>query len=67
MSEVQDDYINIALWKTKAGVQRANVWSAADSVGATTGYSYGNGTGNPVIGYATVDGAQGYIETAQKK
>jgi hypothetical protein len=66
-SEVQDDHMNIGLWKTKTGVKRVNMQTGTDSVISGTGYSYGNGTGNPVVGYATVDGTQGYIETAQKQ
>jgi hypothetical protein len=65
--EVQDDYINIGLWKTKAGVQRTVVRTLPGTLGADQGTSYGNGTANPVVGYAIVDGTQGYIETAQKK
>jgi large repetitive protein len=69
-SEVQDDHTNIGLWKNKSGEQRTNVASSNDSgidSNVTTGYSYGNGTANPVVGYATVEGTQGYIETAQKQ
>ncbi len=66
-SEVQDDHMNIGLWKTTAGVKRANVQTGTDSIASATGYSYGNGTANPVVGYATVAGTQGYIETAQKQ
>ena len=64
-SDVQDDHMNIGLWKTTAGVQRATVKTGTDSIDSASGYSYGNGTANPVVGYATVDGTQGYIETAQ--
>jgi hypothetical protein len=68
-SEVQDDHMNIGLWKTKTGVKRTSVGGASttDSIGETSGYCYGNGTANPVVGYATVNGTQGYIETAQKQ
>lgn len=69
-SEVQDDHMNIGLWKNKSGKQRTNVASGSDSgidTDVTSGYSYGNGTANPVVGYATVKGTQGYIETAQKQ
>ena len=66
-SEVQDDHINIGLWKTTAGVKRTNVQTGTDSIASATGYSYGNGTANPVVGYAMVNGTQGYIETAQKQ
>lgn len=71
-SDVQDDHTNIGLWKTKTGVKRVNVAgtnssSYADSIASATGYSYGNGTANPVVGYATVVSTQGYIETAQKQ
>ena len=31
------------------------------------GITYGNGTANPVLGYAIVEGTQGYIEVAQLK
>ncbi|HOS34791.1 MAG TPA: hypothetical protein PKW72_03150, partial [Treponemataceae bacterium] len=67
ISEVQDDHINIGLWKTKAGVKRTSVYTATSTIGVTSGTAYGNGTANPVVGYAIVDGTQGYIETAQKK
>ncbi|HQB88467.1 MAG TPA: hypothetical protein PLJ76_05590, partial [Treponemataceae bacterium] len=67
ISEVQDDHINIGLWKTKAGVKRTSVYTATSNIGVTSGTAYGNGTANPVVGYAIVDGTQGYIETAQKK
>jgi large repetitive protein len=68
-SEVQDDHTNIGLWKTTSGTKRTKVkgGSSYDSIDVTTGYSFGNGTVNPVVGYATVDGTQGYIETAQKQ
>ena len=66
-SEVQDDHTNIGLWKTTAGVKRENVYKGTDSLGETEGTIYGNGTANPVIGYATIEGTQGYIETAQMK
>jgi hypothetical protein len=64
-SEVQDDHMNIGLWRTTAGVKRVNVQTGTDSIGSPSGYSYGNGTANPVVGYATVVSTQGYIETAQ--
>jgi hypothetical protein len=66
-SEVQDDHINIGLWKTTAGVQRTTVGTGTESIGTNSGTAYGNGTGNAVVGYATVIGTQGYIETAQKQ
>lgn len=72
-SEVQEDHINVALWKKKAGVKRSNVKGTADNmtdnVSAKVGKTYGNGTANPVVGYAVVDdtGVQYYVETAQLK
>ncbi|HPS44782.1 MAG TPA: hypothetical protein PK542_09875, partial [Treponemataceae bacterium] len=71
-SSVQDDHINIGLWKTQAGAKRLNPTqtgtdSVSGAIGSTTEVSYGNGTTNPVVGYAIVNGTQGYIETAQKQ
>ena len=48
------------------------VYSQPRSGGSNTGYRtgghvYGNGTKNPILGYAITNGASGYIETAQMK
>lgn len=71
-SEVQDDHINIGLWKTKSGEKRKTVYTSVGTVdidknGKEDGITYGNGTANPVLGYAIVEGTQGYIEVAQLK
>ncbi len=67
--------MNVAVWKD------SSTWSLQNSVtgtksGAHSGASYdatcwdrafGNGTANPVLGYAIKTGTTGFIETAQKR
>ncbi|UTC64750.1 Ig-like domain-containing protein [Treponema sp. OMZ 788] len=75
-SRVQQDNINVGIWKTSGGVIKDSkiVTSpgAQPSIGTsssdkTNGTIYGNGTANPVLGYAIRQAMNGYIETAQKK
>ena len=65
-SYVCEDNINVAVWKDKTtGVikkSKTGTFSNGD-----TGTSYGNGTSQFVLGYATEEGVNGYIETAQLK
>lgn len=71
-SRMRDDYVNVGLWKTALGEKTAptalyanyatNSYQTGD-----TGYCYGNGSANPVMGYAIRVGTTGYIETAQMK
>ncbi|ULQ58821.1 Ig-like domain-containing protein [Brucepastera parasyntrophica] len=67
--------MNVAVWKN------SSTWVLENSITGTkagahsgAGYTatcwdrvYGNGTNNPVMGYAIRVGTNGYIETAQKK
>ncbi len=77
-SKVSVDHINVGVWKDSDG--KLN-WSTKDgnapdssnsNVGTTApgtndGKVYGNGSKNPVLGYAITQGSKGYIETAQMK
>ncbi len=67
-------YINIGLYKdTTTG--KAKVMSGTDVAytntdglkSENTSKTYGNGTANPVLAYATRVGTRGHLETAQKK
>lgn len=58
------DRINVALWKDGTGTIKDSVNGTSNS-STTTGTCYGNGTNNPVFGYAIKEGTSGYIETAQ--
>lgn len=73
------DRINVGVWKTDgvktdslppdsttAGVSYYSNTGAVNS-SASHGKVYGNGTDNPVLAYRYEDGADGYVETAQKK
>ena len=81
-SKVSVDHVNVGVWKdsngkinwsTKDGNEPAssnigtNTFKAG--TGSTTSYGtvWGNGTANPVLGYAITKGSSGYIETAQMK
>ena len=82
-SKVSIDHINIGVWKTEDGEltysttdgnapNGTNIGSKEYTAGAgayvnSCGTVYGNGTKNPVLGYAITEGALGYIETAQMK
>ncbi|MEL3906751.1 MAG: Ig-like domain-containing protein [Treponema sp.] len=63
---VQQDNINVGVWKTAGGVIKNSVTGANNS-GTENGTVHGNGTDNPVLGYAIRQAMNGYIETAQKK
>ncbi|MBR4789393.1 MAG: hypothetical protein IK024_00720 [Treponema sp.] len=82
-SKVSIDYINIGTWKDANGkltysttdgnepgasnIGKNSFQPGANSDVESYGMVYGNGTKNPVLGYAITQGASGYIETAQKK
>ena len=72
LSDVRSDNINIALWKNRAnGVINytptvANTITASDPT-ATGSTVLPNGKSEVIVGYATVRGTTGYIETAQRK
>lgn len=67
-------YVNIGMWKDGT-TGKAKVMSGTDvgytnenGLGSTnTSSVYGNGTANPVLGYATRVGTRGHLETAQMK
>ena len=61
-SDIQEDHTNIGLWKDSEGKRRSSV-----GVVVNNGQTSGNGTNNPVVGYATVIGIRGFIETAQMR
>lgn len=67
--------MNVGVWKDKDSWQIKNSVTGANT-GSHSGSSYGatcwdkvygNGTANPIMGYAIKSGAAGYIETAQMK
>ena len=70
-SRLRDDYINVGLWKDTDGKIKAPDASKSSaktsSQSGDTGYCYGNGTANAVLGYAIKVGTLGYVETAQMK
>ena len=72
-SKLLHDHINIGVWKNDNGVLEASVEgekqfsSAAGSSSNSYGTVWGNGTSNPVLGYATKSGSIGFIETAQMR
>ena len=67
-------YVNIGLWKDatsgKAKVMTGTDVEYSNKNGLTqenTSKTYGNGTANPVLAYATRVGTRGHLETAQMK
>ncbi|WP_443736355.1 Ig-like domain-containing protein, partial [Treponema sp.] len=68
-SDIQEDHTNIGLWKDSSGVRRTSVGGTVNDgqIGDNGGQTTGNGTNNPVVGYATVIGIRGFIETAQMR
>lgn len=69
-SDIQEDHTNIGLWKDSSGARRSSVVGTVNDygqIGDNDGKTSGNGTNNPVVGYATVIGIRGFIETAQMR
>lgn len=69
-SDIQEDHTNIGLWKDSLGARRSSVGGTVNDygqIGDNDGQTSGNGTNNPVVGYATVIGIRGFIETAQMR
>ena len=73
-SIVKEDNINIGLWKTADGVIKYSTkdgtatGNVSKSYYGNTGYCYGNGSKNAVLGYKHTDpdtNSKGYLETAQ--
>lgn len=67
--------MNVGVWKDKDSWQIKNSVTG-DNTGSHSGHSYGatcwdkvygNGTANPIVGYAIKSASNGYIETAQLK
>ena len=75
MQSNQHNDINIAVWKDSNGVIKNSKNGTNSHPTNNNGYSadayghvYGNGTSNPIMGYAIKSGAsQNTIETAQLK
>ena len=73
-SEVNEDNMNVALWKTNAGVLTASTKPATGytepkitAAGTNSATWYGNGSSKLVLGYGITDGATGFIEIGQMK
>lgn len=67
-------YVNVGVWKNaetgkiKNSKTGTTTYTNLTGLGSTnTGTVYGNGTANPVLGYATRVGTRGHIETAQMR
>ena len=73
-------HVNVGVWKDSsgkiknsnrpaAGTANVDTWTGNNKAVSdeTKGYFWGNGTENPVLGYAIRVGTRGYIETAQMK
>ena len=73
-------HVNVGVWKDSDGKIKKSTRPAANTTNVdtwigdnkivsdeTNGYFWGNGTDNPVLGYAIKVGTRGYIETAQMK
>lgn len=69
LSRLTDDRINVAVWKDASGkiTTSESTLNETASNGSVEGVCYGNGTSNPVLGYAIRVNTTGYIETAQLK
>ncbi len=66
-SKATQETINVGLWKSADGVIK-NSTTGASSTSTNWGKCYGNGTANPVLGYAIKESStKGDIETAQMK
>ncbi|MCR4941120.1 MAG: hypothetical protein K5930_13625 [Treponemataceae bacterium] len=72
-STMVDERINVATWKDKSGLLKTNETTKAEisektpSAEAGSGTCYGNGSNNPVMGYAIKKSTTGFIETAQMR
>ena len=73
-------HVNVGVWKDStgkikksnrpaSGTTKVDMWEGDNKKVAdeTNGYFWGNGTDNPVLGYAIKVGTRGYIETAQMR
>ena len=64
-SKILEDRVNIGLWKTNGVISNSTTDKSSSS--QTSGICYGNGTANPIIGYAISGTLSGALETAQMK
>ncbi|MBO5401426.1 MAG: Ig-like domain repeat protein [Spirochaetaceae bacterium] len=65
-SLIRKDHVNVGVWKDQDGIIKESV-EGTPNTNKTKGASWGNGTANPVLGYAIRVGTTGHIETAQLK
>ena len=70
-SKISIDHVNVGVWKDASGnltdSKKPDGTIGSTSSGTSDGTIYGNGTMNPILGYAITQGSGGYIETAQMK
>ncbi len=73
-SKISLDHINVGVWKDSNGnltysTMDGNVPNGSNvgtsSAGTEDGTIYGNGSKNPILGYAVSKSASGFIETVQ--
>ena len=65
-SLIRKDHVNVGIWKNADGTIK-NSETGINDTDKKNGASWGNGTANPVLGYAIRVGTTGHIETAQLK
>ena len=65
-SVINEDRINVDFWRNTNGTIKNSTYTA-NTGDNETGYVYGNGTANPILGYAVTVVTDGFIETAQMK
>nr|MCR4791081.1 hypothetical protein [Treponemataceae bacterium] len=66
-SRVIEDNVNVGLWKNKTTGKLVKSTTGTSSTNEGEGIVYGNGSANPVYGYAIKEGTVGFIEIAQKR
>ncbi len=76
-SKISIDHINVGVWKDSSGNLTYSTTNGkapgsegtlgTNSAGTDNGMIYGNGSMNPILGYAITKGSGGFIETAQMK
>ena len=66
-STIRNDNVNVGVWKAAGKRKTPTIPEGAKSSAGDTGNCYGNGKSYFVLGYATEEGVNGYIETAQLK
>ena len=66
-STVKKDHVNVGVWKDNTGAIKNSKIGTTSIPPTDSGNCWGNGTANPVLGYAIRVGTVGHIETAQMK